>query len=173
MPAWDGKRLIGGRTHSRNGITCVVEEAWKRENDPRNPRSRTLGEVVGRIPDSHGTTSICGWPSVRGWVAETTVLFRPTLHAKWRVTPSKRWGTLQNREGRVTRQKKFVSSTPKISFFGVIEPPRGRFFSVPLFRRGWDAWRPRNLFSSRVSVTRDEKSRSDQYSTSASALAHS
>jgi len=62
----------GGTTHSRNGITCVVEEAWKRENDPRNPRSRTLGEVVGRIPDSHGTTSICGWPSVRGWVAETS-----------------------------------------------------------------------------------------------------
>ena len=29
-------------------------------------------DFVGRIPDSHGTTSMCGWPSVRGWVAETT-----------------------------------------------------------------------------------------------------
>ena len=79
----------------------------------------------------------------------------------WRL---RRDGELFKIEKDAWRDKKFISSTPKIAFFGVIEPSRGKFFFVPLFKRGWDAWRPRNLFSSRVSVTRDEKSRSDQYS---------
>jgi len=60
-------------------------------------------------------------------IIRATVLFRPTLHAKWHVMPSKRWGTLQNWERRVAGQKIHLFNTENC-LFGAIEPPCRSFF---------------------------------------------
>ena len=60
------------RNGQRNDITCVLEG----ENDPPNSRSRTLGEVVGRIPDSVRHPYVDSCPFEDGLPRLTTTQYR-------------------------------------------------------------------------------------------------
>ena len=104
----------------------------------------------------------CWWNSF--WSANKRLLY----YSNQLFMPSDVWhlqrdGELFKIEKDTWQDKKFISWIPKLPFLVLLSCPMGDFF-VLLFKQDWDVWCPQNLFSLRVSVMCDEKSRSDQYS---------